>query len=182
MSNQTQDSNDVFFTTSDSPPSSLALVQTCPASPCSPVTSRPNFFLPRICRSLAVTQAVKGNAKDHNVSTFPADAWLHYTWYILIPTCQEKKDHISDKLIDKKFIPILGCQPHSPSPEPPFGGDENIPPMSHPRKCRRQVTKEERNEIVEMSERLCTAWDGRVIEGSAGCIEDNKSSINTTAP
>ena len=54
--------------------------------------------------------------------------------------------------------------------------------MSCPRKRRRLVTKEERDEIVEMSKRLRAAWDGsgRVIEGSAGCIEDNKSSINTT--
>jgi hypothetical protein len=73
MSTKTQNSDDLLFTTSDSPPSSPALVRTRPVSPCSPVT-RPNFFLPRVRTSLAVTQAVKGNTKDHNVSTFPADA------------------------------------------------------------------------------------------------------------
>jgi hypothetical protein len=73
MSTKTQDSDDVLFMTSDSPPSSPVLVQTHPVSPCSPVTCS-NFFLPCICTSLAVTQTVKGNAKDYNVSTFFADA------------------------------------------------------------------------------------------------------------
>jgi len=42
--------------------------------------------------------------------------------------------------------------------------------MSRPRKRRRLVTEEERDEIVKMSKRLHAAWDGsgKVIEGSVG--------------
>jgi hypothetical protein len=73
MSTKTQDSDDVLFTTSDSPTSSPALVWTHPVSPCSLVTC-PDFFCPCIHTSLAVTQAVEGNAKNHNVGTFSANA------------------------------------------------------------------------------------------------------------
>lgn len=69
MSDQSQDFSDVHFTSSNSLPSSPALVPTRPVSPCSPV-ARPNF-LPRLRTPLAVTQAVKENAKGHNVSTPP---------------------------------------------------------------------------------------------------------------
>ena len=152
MSDQSQDISDVYFATSNSSP---ALIPTRPVSPRSPV-ARPNF-LPRLRTPLAVTQAVKGNSKDHNVSTpLPTLNYIKPDMYWL----KLQTDHISDKLVDKKSTPIIGRQPRSPSPDPALGSGENIPPISRLRKRCRLVAKEERDQIMEMSMRLRAAWDG----------------------
>ena len=79
----------------------------------------------------------------------------------MIPVCQKlQTDRISDKVVDKKSTPVVGRRPRSLSPDRGLGSGENISPMSRPRKRRRLVTKEERNEIMEMTKRLREAWDG----------------------
>jgi len=170
MSDQNHDFSDVHFTTSNSLPSS-PLVLTRPVSPCSPM-ARPNF-LPRLRTPLAVTQAVKGNTKDDNVSTrlITSNLICNDSGLSEAPNRSHQRQGCRQEIDTRRW----------PSASLPFTWPRIGQWREHfahePSEEASQIGYqggEERDNGDDQKASRGMGWARGSIEGSVGCIKDNK--------